>query len=66
MSIKILDIAQCSLVAEVQPQLGRSNLLHLGYAQFEKLVNEITYVYYDEARLELVTGHEDGTVVLWF
>jgi hypothetical protein len=32
----------------------------------ERLMNEITQVYYDEAQHEVVTGHEDGSFVIWY
>ncbi len=65
-SIKVIDIAKSLVIAEVEPQLGKSNQLSLAYGQFEKLVNEITYVYYDENNHEIITGHEDGSLVIWF
>ena len=33
--------------------------------KFEKLMNSITYVYYDEATHEIVTGHDSGNIVIW-
>lgn len=31
----------------------------------ERLMNTITYVFYDELRHEIVTGHESGSIVIW-
>lgn len=33
--------------------------------KYEKLMNSITYVYYDEQRHEVITGHDNGSVVIW-
>lgn len=31
----------------------------------EKLMNSITFIYYDELRHEIITGHETGSIVIW-
>jgi hypothetical protein len=33
--------------------------------KMERLMNQVTYVYYDEIRHEIITGHENGSIVLW-
>jgi len=43
----------------------KSNNLKLSPKKMEKLMNEISYVYYDEIRHEIITGHESGSIVIW-
>jgi len=39
--------------------------MKLSQKKMEKLMNTITYVFYDEVRHEIVTGHESGSFVIW-
>lgn len=69
MVINVIDIQKGKLIAEVRTSSSskghQRNNLKIPAKKMEKLMNTITYVFYDEVRHEIVTGHESGSVVIW-
>ncbi len=63
--INVIDIQKGKLVSEIRVGTGKRNSLKLPQKKMEKIMNTITYVFYDELRHEIVTGHESGSIVLW-
>ena len=53
-------------MAEIRANLNKKNPhIKMPSKKLERLMNQITYVYYDELRHEIVTGHENGSVIIW-
>eukprot|EP00347_Sterkiella_histriomuscorum_P015915 403355201 len=63
--ISVIDIQKGRLVSEIRVETGKKNSLKLNPKKMEKLMNIVTYVFYDEIRHEIITGHESGSIVLW-
>lgn len=63
--INVIDIQKGKLISEIRVCTGKKNSLKLPQKKMEKIMNTITYVFYDEKRHEIVTGHENGSIVLW-
>ncbi|CDW78445.1 UNKNOWN [Stylonychia lemnae] len=63
--INVIDIQKGKLISEIRASTSKKNNLKLSPKKFEKLMNTITYVFYDELRHEVITGHESGSVVIW-
>jgi hypothetical protein len=64
--INVIDVQKGRLVAEIRANLNKKNPhIKMPSKKLERLMNQITYVYYDELRHEIVTGHENGSVIIW-
>ena len=56
---------------EVEDQMSALSLLyslprvHMTPRRYVKLIEEITVVYYDELRNEIITGHRNGSICIW-
>lgn len=66
MIINVIDIQKGKLIAEINANVDKmKNNLKISPKKMEKLMNEISYVYYDEIRHEIISGHESGSIVIW-
>lgn len=64
--INVIDIQKGRLIAEIRAGVNKKNQhIKMQSRKYERLVNQITYVFYDEQRHEVVTGHENGSVIIW-
>lgn len=63
--INVIDIQRGRLIAGITAQ-NCKNMLGITKKKIQKLMNEITYVHYDEQHHEVITGHEDGGFIVWF
>ena len=64
-TINVLDIQRGKVIAELRPMERTSLKSQIAPKKLEKLMNSISYIHFDEARNEIITGHENGSVVLW-
>lgn len=61
----MLDIQKGKLLATICATTNAACNSKLTQKKLEKLMNQISFVYYDELRHEIVTGHENGSIVIW-
>lgn len=64
--INVLDITKGRHIARISclRSTEESNL-GLTLQELKHLMNEMSFVYYDESHHEIITGHEDGSLVIW-
>jgi hypothetical protein len=63
-TINVIDIYKGCLIGKIHAP--NDNNIGLSSAKFVKIINEINYVYYDEAQHKIYTGHDDGSFIIWF
>ena len=56
MKINVVEIMRGELIAEIRPPPRFSKATMKG----------LSYIYYDERRHEVYTGHADGSIHLWY
>ena len=62
----VIDIQKGKVICQINAtHPNTAKALKMSEKKLEKLMNIITYLHYDETRHSIVSGHENGSIVIW-